>query len=102
MRAYARKYGEDEEKWGVVGLIHDFDYERFPTIPEHTGEGTKILRARGWPEEIILAAMSHASYDPASRLAHGIRDELVRLSVGLESPADLRADLERALAVAFA
>jgi len=67
MRSYARKYGEDEEKWGVVGLIHDFDYERFPTIPEHTGEGAKILRARGWPEEIILAAMSHASYSGIPR-----------------------------------
>jgi putative nucleotidyltransferase with HDIG domain len=67
MRAYAHKYGEDEEQWGVVGLIHDFDYERFPTIPEHTGEGAKILRARGWPEEIIGAAMSHASYSGIAR-----------------------------------
>jgi putative nucleotidyltransferase with HDIG domain len=67
MRAYACKYGEDEEEWGVVGLIHDFDYERYPTIPEHTGEGAKILRARGWPEEIILCAMSHASYSGIPR-----------------------------------
>ena len=67
MRAYARKYGEDEEQWGIVGLIHDFDYERFPTIPEHTGEGTKILRTRGWPEELILCAMSHASYSGIPR-----------------------------------
>lgn len=67
MRAYARKYGEDEEMWGIVGLIHDFDYERFPTIPEHTGEGAKILRARGWPEELILCAMSHASYSGIPR-----------------------------------
>jgi len=67
MRAYARKYGEDEEQWGIVGLIHDFDYERYPTIPEHTGEGAKILRARGWPEEIILCAMSHADYSGIPR-----------------------------------
>lgn len=67
MRAYARKFGEDEELWGVVGLIHDFDYERFPTIPEHTAEGAKILRSRGWPEEIILAAVSHAGYSGVPR-----------------------------------
>jgi len=67
MRAYARKYGEDEEQWGIIGLIHDFDYERYPTIPEHTGEGAKILRARGWPEELILCAMSHASYSGIPR-----------------------------------
>jgi putative nucleotidyltransferase with HDIG domain len=67
MRAYARKYGEEEEKWGIVGLIHDFDYERFPTVPEHTREGAKILRERGWPEEIILAAMSHANYSGIPR-----------------------------------
>ena len=67
MRAYALKYGEDDEQWGIVGLIHDFDYERFPTIPEHTGEGTRILRTRGWPEELILCAMSHASYSGIPR-----------------------------------
>jgi len=67
MRAYARKYGEDEEQWGIVGLIHDFDYERYPTIPEHTGEGAKILRSRGWPEEMILCAMSHAGYSGIPR-----------------------------------
>jgi putative nucleotidyltransferase with HDIG domain len=67
MRAYARKYGEDEEQWGIVGLIHDFDYERFPTAPQHTAEGAKILRARGWPEEIILCAVSHADYSGIPR-----------------------------------
>lgn len=67
MRAYARKFGEDEELWGIVGLIHDFDYERFPTIPEHTAEGAKILHSRGWPEEIILAAVSHAGYSGVPR-----------------------------------
>jgi len=67
MRAYAIKFGEDVETWGIVGLIHDFDYERFPTIPEHTGEGAKILRQRGWPEEIILTAISHANYSGIPR-----------------------------------
>jgi putative nucleotidyltransferase with HDIG domain len=67
MRAYAHKFGEDEEKWGIVGLIHDFDYERYPTIPEHTGEGAKILRSRGWPEELILCAVSHADYSGVPR-----------------------------------
>jgi len=67
MRAYAHKFGEDEEEWGIVGLIHDFDYERYPTIPEHTGEGAKILRSRGWPEELILCAVSHADYSGVPR-----------------------------------
>lgn len=59
MRAYARRYGADEEKWAVVGLLHDFDYERFPD--EHPLAGTRILRERGWPEEIVHAVLSHAS-----------------------------------------
>lgn len=62
MRAYALKFGEDEEKWGIVGLIHDFDYEQFPTMPPHAAEGAKILRRRGWPEEIAHAVASHADY----------------------------------------
>jgi putative nucleotidyltransferase with HDIG domain len=67
MRAYARKYGEDEEKWGIVGLIHDFDYERFPTVPQHATEGPRILLERGWPEEIARAVQSHANYSGVSR-----------------------------------
>jgi putative nucleotidyltransferase with HDIG domain len=67
MRAYARKFGEDEEKWGVVGLIHDFDYESFPTVPEHTTEGARIMRERGWPEEFIHAMQSHADYSGIPR-----------------------------------
>jgi putative nucleotidyltransferase with HDIG domain len=67
MRAYARKLGQDQELWGIVGLIHDFDYERFPTVPEHTAEGAKILRQRGWPEEIVRGVLSHASYSGVSR-----------------------------------
>ncbi len=59
MRAYARRFGEDEEKWAVVGLLHDFDYERFPE--NHPLEGERILRQQGWPEEVIRAVLSHAA-----------------------------------------
>lgn len=64
VRAYARKFGEDEEKWGLVGLLHDFDYERWPDPPQHPLEGAKILAAQGYPDEIIYAIKSHADYLP--------------------------------------
>jgi putative nucleotidyltransferase with HDIG domain len=60
---YARKFGEDEEKWSVTGLLHDFDYELFPEAPDHTREGAKILRERGVDEEIIGAVLSHAEWN---------------------------------------
>jgi len=62
VRAYARKLGGDEEIWGTVGLLHDFDYERYPNAPDHPLEGSKILRARGYPEEFVQAILSHADY----------------------------------------
>ena len=62
MRAYARKYDEDEEVWGLVGLLHDFDYEIHPTADKHPMEGSKILRERGYPEEVIYAIQCHADY----------------------------------------
>ena len=62
MRAYARKLGQDEEKWGTVGLLHDFDYERWPTPPDHPLKGSEILRERGYPEDVIYAIKSHADY----------------------------------------
>ncbi|MFH1161971.1 MAG: HD domain-containing protein [Candidatus Jorgensenbacteria bacterium] len=62
MRAYARHYGEDENEWGICGLLHDFDYERFPTREGHPAEGVKVLRARGYPEEILNAILGHADY----------------------------------------
>ncbi len=62
VRAYAKKFGEDEELWGAVGLLHDFDYERWPNPPDHPIEGSKILRQRGYPEELIYAILSHADY----------------------------------------
>src|SRR5438552_4851453 len=64
MRAYARKLGEDEEKWGIVGLLHDFDYERWPDAPHHPLKGSEILRERGYPEDVIYAIKSHADYLP--------------------------------------
>ena len=62
MRAYARKLGQDEEKWGVVGLLHDFDYERWPDPPNHPLQGSEILRSKGYPEDLIYAIKSHADY----------------------------------------
>jgi putative nucleotidyltransferase with HDIG domain len=64
MRAYARKLGQDEEKWGIVGLLHDFDYERWPDPPDHPLRGSEILRQRGYPEDVIYAIKSHADYLP--------------------------------------
>ena len=62
MRAYARKMDEDEERWGIIGLIHDFDYQQNPTEETHVHVGVEILRERGWPEDWILTAASHADY----------------------------------------
>jgi len=67
LRAYARKFGEDEELWGVVGLIHDFDYEKYPSLDDHPYKGNAILTERGWPENIRRAVMSHASYSGVTR-----------------------------------
>ena len=66
MRALARRAGLSDpaevEKWGVVGMLHDFDYERFPTIEDHVWRGMEILRERGWPEEIVTGVGAHAPY----------------------------------------
>ena len=67
MRAYARKYGDDEEKWGITGLLHDFDYEKYPTPQEHPFVGNKILEERGYPEEVRRAILSHADYSGVKR-----------------------------------
>ena len=67
MRAYARKFGANEEEWGVVGLLHDFDYEKHPTAEEHPFKGAEILKSRGYPEEMIRAVLSHASYTGVPR-----------------------------------
>jgi putative nucleotidyltransferase with HDIG domain len=72
MRAYAGHFGEDAERWGLAGLIHDFDYERFPNAAhsptsEHPSSGAEILRARGWPEDILQAILGHAAYTGVTR-----------------------------------
>lgn len=62
MRAYARKFGEDEEKWGITGLLHDFDYEQNPDPKDHPLVGARILEQEGYPSEVIYAIKSHADY----------------------------------------
>jgi len=62
MRAYATKFGEDSNQWGAVGLLHDFDYERWPNPPDHPLQGSKILRQRGYSDEVVYAILSHADY----------------------------------------
>jgi len=67
MRAYARKLGEDVEKWGTVGLLHDFDYEMYPNPPDHPEKGAAILHALGYPADIIYAIKSHAEWTNCPR-----------------------------------
>ena len=72
MRAYAKKFGEDEERWGLAGLLHDFDYERFPNeahspTEEHPAAGVAILRAHGYPDDILQAILGHAHYTHTPR-----------------------------------
>jgi putative nucleotidyltransferase with HDIG domain len=71
MRAYARKFAggsaENEELWGVVGLLHDFDYEKYPSLDDHPYRGNEILKERGYPDEIRKAIMSHADYTGVTR-----------------------------------
>jgi putative nucleotidyltransferase with HDIG domain len=62
MRSYARRFGEDEELWAAVALLHDFDYEMHPTLEQHPQDGAPILRDEGWPEEVIEAVLSHAEH----------------------------------------
>jgi putative nucleotidyltransferase with HDIG domain len=67
MRAYAERFGEDPERWGLAGLIHDFDYERYPNAAhspteEHPARGVAILRERGWPDDVLQAILGHATY----------------------------------------
>ena len=73
MRAYAKKYGEDEEKWGIVGVLHDFDYERYPNherspTEEHPSTGVKILRERGYPDDVCDAILGHGEYTGVPRV----------------------------------
>ncbi len=93
MRAYARKYGEDEDRWGATGLLHDFDYERWPneahaSDQEHPSTGVAILRERGVDEDILDAIMAHADYtgvDASTRMAQALQavDELTGFIVAV-------------------
>jgi len=67
VRGYARTFGEDEDAWGIVALLHDFDYERWPSLEEHPYRGSEILREKGYPEWVIRAILSHADYTGVSR-----------------------------------
>ncbi len=75
LRGYARMFEEDENAWGIVGLLHDFDYERWPDAQNHPFRGAEILRDRGYPEFVIRAILSHAEYSNVpreSRLEHAL------------------------------
>jgi putative nucleotidyltransferase with HDIG domain len=72
MRAYAEHFGEDPDRWGLAGLVHDFDYERFPNAAhspteDHPAYGVRLLRERGWPEDILEAILGHATYSGVAR-----------------------------------
>lgn len=69
MRAYARKAGADEELWGVTGLLHDFDYEKYPAAADHPAKGAEILKECGYSEEVRRAILSHADYTGVARLS---------------------------------
>ncbi len=106
MRAYAEYYGEDVERWGLAGLMHDFDYERFPNATrspteEHPSEGVRILRGLGYPEDVLDAIMGHAAYTGTARVSLMARalfavDELTGLitATALVKPSRAVRDVE--------
>ena len=67
MRAYAKKFNEDELTWAITGLLHDFDYEKFPTAEEHPFKGAEILKGKGYPTDMIEAILGHADYTGVER-----------------------------------
>ena len=101
MRAYARHYGEDEDLWGMVGLLHDFDYERYPSLEDHPRKGSEILQELGYPEELRYAILCHAPYLGYAR-THKVDqailavDELVGFvtAVALVQPSKRLADVK--------
>jgi putative nucleotidyltransferase with HDIG domain len=106
MRAYAKRWDEDEARWGLAGLLHDFDYERYPNAEhsptqEHPAEGVRILRERGCPEDVLDAILGHAQYTGVTRSSRMARtlfavDELTGLitATALVKPSKKVADVE--------
>ena len=106
MRAYAGKWSEHAERWGLAGLMHDFDYEKWPTAPhaadaEHPAEGVRLLRSRGYPEDVLQAILGHATYTGVKRETHMAKalfavDELTGLitAAALVRPSKSVLDLE--------
>lgn len=106
MRAYARHYGGDEARWALAGLVHDFDYERFPNAgraadAEHPAEGVRHLRSLGWPEDVLDAVMGHARYTGVTRTTRMAQalfavDELTGLitAAALVRPSKRVADID--------
>ena len=101
MRAYARKSGEDEDRWGLTGLIHDFDWERHPDLERHPANGVEVLRSLGWPEDICRAVLGHSTHTGVPRDTPMARtlfacDELSGFLVAcaLMTPAKKLADVE--------
>jgi putative nucleotidyltransferase with HDIG domain len=105
MRAYARRYGEDEELWGITGLVHDFDYERHPdlSIEGHPVVGARLLQERGWPAEIVRGVLAHAGeytgVQPESHMEKALVavDELTGflVAVALVRPSGDIRDIEK-------
>jgi putative nucleotidyltransferase with HDIG domain len=100
MRDYAQKFGEDEDTWGVVGLLHDFDYEKYPTAQDHPFKGAQILREKGVPEQWVDAILGHADYSGVKRESAMARalfavDELTGfiVAVALVRPSKKIADV---------
>ena len=106
MRAYAGKWSEDAERWGLAGLMHDFDYEKWPNAShaadaEHPAEGVRLLRSRGYPEDVLQAILGHATYTGVKRETHMAKalfavDELTGLitAAALVRPSKSVLDLE--------
>jgi putative nucleotidyltransferase with HDIG domain len=100
MRHYAVRFGEDEEIWGITGLLHDFDWEIHPTLEQHPQDGAPILRSRGVPEEVVRAILSHADHTGVprvNRMEKGLLacDEITGLivAVALVRPSGSLADV---------
>jgi putative nucleotidyltransferase with HDIG domain len=101
MRFYAKKFGEDENTWGITGLLHDFDWEIHPTLEQHPQAGAPLLRERGVPEEIVRAILSHADHTGVPRLSRMEKslfacDEITGLitAVALVRPSRALSDLQ--------